>query len=140
MGWSRSYTLRLKKRQIPRKSSRKYFSVTITFYPKIRDIVFHPKLVTLIIDKVSFPLKHSQLSPYYSLSTMEKIPETATKPISFGEMEEKYSYSIHLLFETTPPSPGKTIELDITKAVQVSGQEKGQLIKFKKVRYRHGYT
>lgn len=116
----------------------KDFPVEIGFITEEKDILFRPGLVTLIIDGVSFKVTRTQVRVYINHET--KITDISNDPISLLELEGSYVFYFLLWFETSKPTPDQMIELDLIKAIQVLGQERGQLIHFKKARYRHGYT
>lgn len=138
--WAGPVPLRmdLENRSLTEPTSMHHHCIEIRFIPEQKDIVFSPEKVVLIIDGVAFPVKNTLFIQYENYK--KESSAISNDPIPLVDLGNTYSYDFSLCFETVKPTPDQVIQLDLTRAIQVSGQEKGQMIHFKKNRYRHGYT
>ena len=138
--WAGPVPLRLdlETRSATIETSSDHYCVEISFIPKKKAIVFRPEHVILTINGHSFNVVNTLTSQY--INGKREVSEINSDPIALVNLGKRYSYDFSLCFKTRKPTPDQLIKLDFSMAIQVSGQEKGQLIHFRKTRYRHGYT
>ncbi len=123
-------------------------TVRLTILPGDQDFVFDPSGVTVMVEGRVFSPVSIRLDDPEKLSAYWKSPSTAAyDPTQWSDpvdkeivlKKDKY-YGFRIVFDCPVPTPEKDIRLEMKRALKHPRFPEIPTIRFKKIRWKQGYT